>query len=104
MMNPFSKQRFPKTCLTLFIIAALILFAIPARIFLGGTFLFPEDDAVLHQIIIPLIIIGVSSLLCTLVLSLLLRKKGIKFADLFYPVSTLGAIAIFIFFHFTLVS
>ena len=103
-MNGFKKQRFPKTCIALYIIAALTMFAIPVRIFLGGTFLFPADDAVFTQIVIPIIIIGVASLLCTLTLSLLLRGKGIKFTDLYFPVSLVGALAIFIFFHFALIS
>ena len=108
-MNAFSKLRFPKISLSLFILCALILVAFPVRVFLGAELNLPADDAdfgtvVFPSLILPILIIGVSALLIALLLFIPLRKKGIRFFDLFYPVSTAGAAVIFIFFHFALLA
>ena len=108
-MNSFKKLRFPKTSLTLFIIGLLVLFAIPARLQLGASLNIPPNDVdfmgvIFPEFIFPIIIIGLISLLLTLALWLLLRKKGLRFVDLLNPLNTLGGIAIFVYLHFTLVA
>lgn len=106
-MYAFSKLRFPKTSLVIFFIGALVLLAIPLRIMMGATPKLPAHNAnfqntIFPELVFPILIIGLSFLLLSLLLWLLLRNKGFRFMDLGYPISTLGAIAIFIFFHFTL--
>ena len=105
-MNSFNKLRFPKTSFVLFVIGALVLFAIPVRILLGASINLPPlgvDRAVFQEHIISILILGLPFLLLSLLLWLLLRNKGIRFMDLGYPISTLGAIAIFVYFHFALI-
>ena len=99
-MNGFKKQRFPKTCIALYIIAALTMFAIPVRIFLGDVMVMP-NEADFSAFTLLIAIIAAVYLICMLALWLPLRKKGIRFMDIFYPLGTLGAITIFIYFHFT---
>lgn len=101
-MNFFKKLRFPKISLALFIIGALIMIAIPVRVMLGAAVNLPAGDADFPKILLPILIIGLTSLLLTLVLWLPLRKKGIRFIDLNYPLGTLAAIGIVIFFHIAL--
>ena len=99
-MIRFKDLRFYKTSLALFIVAALVLFAIPVRIFLGALLTMPSE-ADFTAFPLPIIIIAAIYFICTLALWLPLRKKGIRFIDLFYPIGTLSAITIFIYFHFT---
>jgi hypothetical protein len=107
-MNAFSKLRFPKISFALFLLGALILIAIPVRVFLGTGLNLPADNAdfrvIFPSLILPILIVGVAGLLIALLLFIPLRKKGIRFFDLFYPVSTAGAAVIFIFFHFALLA
>lgn len=108
-MNTFSKLRFPKISFVLFIFAALVLLAIPVRIMLGASINLPPhgadiQESVFPELIIPILIIGLSFLFLNLLLWLFLRKKGIRFMDLNYPIGTLSAIAIFVYFHFTLLT
>lgn len=107
-MNSFNKLRFPKTSFVLFVIGALVLLAFPVRIMLGGSINLPphgadNQEAVFQEHIISILIIGLPFLLLSLLLWLLLRNKGLRFMDLGYPISTLGAIAIFVYFHFALI-
>ena len=92
--------RFRKTALTLYIIAMLALFAILVRSLLGERIVTSSmiDFSVFP---LPIIIIAAAYFLCTVALWLPLRKKGIRFVDLFYPISTLSGITILIYFHFT---
>ena len=99
-MIRFKDLRFRKTSLALYIIFMLVLFAIPVRSLLGERMVTPgmTDFSVFP---LPIIIIAAAYFICTLALWLPLRKKGIRFVDLFYPISTLSAITIAVYFHFT---
>jgi hypothetical protein len=108
-MNTFSKQRFPKISLVLFIIGTLLLIAMVVRIMLGASINLPPRGAdnqvnVFVEYIFPILVMGLSFLFFNLLLWLLLRKKGIRFMDLNYPISMLSAITIFVYFHFTLLA
>lgn len=105
-MKFFSKLRFPKTTLVIYIVGALIWAALFIRLFMGSTLNLPPDDAdfvktVFPESVLPILIIGLPFPLLSLLLWLPLRKKGLKFIDLLYPLGTLGAIAVFVYFHFT---
>jgi hypothetical protein len=85
----------------------LILLATLVRIMLGASInLFTRSvdiqEIVLQEYIVSILIIGLTFLFLNLLLWLLLRKKGIRFMDLNYPIGTLSAITIFVYFHFAL--
>lgn len=101
-MNAFQKLRFPKLSLVLFIVAALVVIAFPVRYMLGAAFALPADNVVPEKIILPILIIGVASLLLALLIWLPLRKKNIRFFELFYPVSILAAIVMLAYLHIIL--
>lgn len=107
-MKYFRNFRFPKIAFALYMTGALVLMAIPVRIVMGATLNLPPKDAdflktVFPELFLPILFFGLPFALLSLLLWLPLRKKGFRFMDIGYPSSTLGAIAIFIFFHLKLI-
>lgn len=104
-MNPFSKLRFPKTSLTLFILAALSVLSLPVRFLLGASFALTDDAGFsgdFPQIFLPVLAIAVFFMLTAFVLWLFKRKDGIRFIDLLYPLGNVSCIGVMVVFHLML--
>ena len=90
-MNTF---RFKKTLIVLTAIGVLVFVAIPVRAILGASFTASGDFTFLK-------IAGAAALLCTTILWLIFRKKGIQFNDLMQPMIVLYLIVLMLHYHIT---
>ena len=93
----FTRMRFKKTFIMLIAIGVLVFVAIPVRAILGASFGTGGDFSFL-------LIAGLGALLCTVILWLVFRGKGVQINDLIPPMTVVYLIALMLHYHITQIS